>query len=494
MTRYEILAETIATEIQSGRLATGTRLPSVRNMTTQCGVGRSTVTRAYHLLEKRGLVHAKERSGYFVAPGVLLRSASANARSSKQYVENIDAANTIWSALAADRQLGLVPFGATSPSPRLFPLPRLAKSISKEARLMGSSISVSDMPGGIERLRLQIALRYAGMGISLPMDDILVTSGAVEAINLCLMAVTKPGDIVAIEKPCLYTVLHIVKRLGLQAIEIPVDPHSGLDLGVLAETLDRFAVRACVFMTNFQNPTGVTLSEEKKKALLELLSDRDVPLIEDDVCGELYFNSRRPLPAKAYDKRGIVMHCSSLSKTLAPGYRLGWIAAGKYTERIRCLKMSTTGTTSLPIQAGIADYLEHGGFDKHLRRLRNSLRSQLASMTEAISTWLPSNVYFAPPAGGFFLWLHAPGDVEAMQLFTLARHHRISIAPGPIFSANGEYQHHVRLSFGDPWTPRLQSAVQTLGILLGFPGAAKLTKPAPPRKNTDSEDCPCISS
>jgi DNA-binding transcriptional MocR family regulator len=318
----------------------------------------------------------------------------------------------------------------------------------------------------MDDLRLQIALRYAGMGVPQPLDQIVITNGATEAINLCLMAVTKPGDAIAIESPCFYAVLDVAKRLRLRPVEIPVDPHYGLDLGVLAQVLERQAVSACWFMTNFHNPTGVTLLDEKKRALLQLLSRYQVPLIEDDVYGELYFGPHRPLPAKAYDVENLVMHCSSMSKTLAPGYRLGWVAAGQFADEVRRLKSVTSGATSLPIQAAMAEYLENGGFDKHLRKLRASLQSQLAAMTNAIRAWLPRDVVFESPGGGYFIWLRMPLGLNTAQIFTMAVRQGISLSPGQIFSLRGEYHHYLRLNFGYPWNPRFESAMQTLGELL----------------------------
>ncbi|MEM5300302.1 PLP-dependent aminotransferase family protein, partial [Burkholderia sp. JPY481] len=180
-------------------------------------------------------------------------------------------------------------------------------------------------------------------------------------------AVTRPGDVIAVESPGFYAALQAIERLDLRAVEIPVDPVTGLDLDALAVALDKHPIRACWFMTNFQNPTGVTLSVEKKKALVELLAKREIPLIEDDVYQELHFSRDRPLPAKAFDTKGLVMHCSSFSKTLAPGYRIGWVAAGRFADRVQRLKLMTTLSASIPVQAGIADYLQYGGYDKHLR-------------------------------------------------------------------------------------------------------------------------------
>ncbi|CAN7660024.1 PLP-dependent aminotransferase family protein [Caballeronia sp. LjRoot34] len=466
MKRYETLASTLEAEIRSGTWSIGSRLPSVRHLRTQYGVGQSTVFRAYYLLEERGLISARERSGYFVAQGAFLSTLASSSSAPKEPEPAKIVSDLLFSVVEAARHPGIVPLGSGSPSPELFPLPRLAKSLARAARFLGPWSSVVDMPPGNEHLRRQIGLRYLGMGISQPIDEILVTNGAMEALNLCLMSVTKPGDIVAIESPCFYAALQAVERLGLRAIEIPVDPHTGLDLDVLANALERYPIRACWFMTNFHNPTGTTLTIEKKKTLVSLLTRHDVPLIEDDVFGELHFDTERPLPAKAFDTQGLVMHCTSLSKTLCPGYRIGWVTAGRYTDQVRKLKLMTSVATSIPVQAGIADYLQHGGFDKHLRKLRTSLRAQMASMEYAVAENLPPAVEYHKPAGGYFLWLKLPAQVNAMQLHLLALQRGVNVAPGSIFSSNDCYRNYVRVNCGHPWTSKIEGAVRTLGELL----------------------------
>ncbi|WP_044042472.1 aminotransferase-like domain-containing protein [Caballeronia insecticola] len=473
MKRYQALADTMAAEIRAGRLPVGTRLPSVRHLTTQYGVGQSTVFRAYYLLEEWGLIRARERSGYYVAPGAMLATLATLATQTPAAAPApladpapIDVSSLVFSVLDAVKRPDVAPLGSAFPSPKLFPLQRLAKSLAHATRMLDPWSTVVDMPPGNEALRRQIALRYIGMGIAQPAEELIVTNGAMEALTLSLMAVTKPGDVVAIESPCFYAALQAVEHLGLRAIEIPVDPRDGLDLDVLAEALDKHPVRACWFMTNFQNPTGATLSIEKKRALVALLAKHEVPLIEDDVYGELHFAQDRPPPAKAFDTKGLVMHCASLSKTLAPGYRLGWVAAGRFADDVRRLKLMTTISTSIPIQAGIADFLQHGGFDKHLRKLRGALLTQRDAMEAAIARWLPEDVSFVRPDGGYFLWLKLAGHIDAMQLHREALGHGINVTPGPIFSARHAYGNYVRVNFGHPWSGQIEDAVRVLGELV----------------------------
>jgi DNA-binding transcriptional MocR family regulator len=469
MNRYEILANAMAAEIRSGSIAVGSRMPSLRQVIAQHGVSQSTVFRAYYLLEEWGLIRAQERSGYYVAPGASVTAARAPRTPSHAESSKVDISDLVFSVLDAAKTPGIVPLGSAFPSPHLFPLPRLAKSLAQASRLLSPWSTVVDLPPGNEHLRRQIALRYMGMGMSQPMEEIVITNGALEALNLCLMAVTRPGDVVAVESPGFYAALQAIERLDLRAVEIPVDPVTGLDLDALADALKKHPIRACWFMTNFQNPTGVTLSLEKKKALVELLAEREVPLIEDDVYGELHFQPEYPLPALAFDKQGLVMHCSSFSKTLAPGYRIGWTSAGRFTDRVQRLKLMTTLSASIPVQAGIADYLQHGGYDKHLRKLRGALNLQLGEMDSAIRRWLPQGVRRTHPSGGYFLWLELPEAIDAMELHRLAIEQGVSLAPGPIFSATHAFEHYVRLNFGHPWSPKIDDAIRVLGELLTRP-------------------------
>jgi DNA-binding transcriptional MocR family regulator len=466
MKRFELLANTMADDIRSGTRPVGSRMPSVRQLTTQHGISQSTVFRAYYLLEDWGLIRARERSGYYVAPGATLKNQQAPRRPLTLESAKVEISDLVFSVLDAAKHPDIVPLGSAFPSPQLFPLQRLAKSLGHSSRLISPWSTVVDLPPGNEQLRRQIALRYMGMGIAQSMEELVVTNGALEALNLCLMAVTRPGDLVAIESPGFYAALQAIERLDLRAVEIPVGPVSGIDLQALADALDKHPIRACWFMTNYQNPTGAALSQERKKALVELLAQHDVPLIEDDVYGELHYGPTYPLPAMAFDKTGLVMHCSSFSKTLAPGYRIGWVAAGRFADKVQRLKLMTTLSASIPAQAGIADYLQHGGYDKHLRKLRGSLHGQLAEMDAALRRWMPDDSHWTRPSGGYFLWVRLPPRVDAMKLHRLAIENGISIAPGPVFSARHEFRDHIRLNFGHPWSDRMESAIRTLSTLL----------------------------
>ncbi|WP_394237070.1 GntR family transcriptional regulator MpaR [Pseudomonas anguilliseptica] len=466
MKRYEKFADQIAELIRTGMLAPGEKVPSVRHASRTYGVSPSTVFQAYYLLEDRGLIQARARSGYFVRE--LARHSLAEPQTCQQPTQTteVDVSELVFSVLASLKDPGTVPFGSAFPSPQLFPLARLARAMAHSLRDMPPQAVIADMTEGNPNLRRQIALRYMVSGVMLPLEELVITSGAMEALNLCLQTVTQPGDLVAIEAPAFYATLQVLERLKLKAVEIPVNPREGIDLKVLSERLASLPIKACWFMSSLQNPLGASMSDDKKRALYELLQRHQVPLIEDDVYAELYFGSQPPKPVKSFDRDGLVMHCGSFSKCLAPGYRVGWVAGGRYAEQISRLKLMTTISPSVPAQAALAEYLQHGGYDRHLRKLRHALEAQQASMLASAARHFPASTKVTRPSGGYFLWFEFPEQIDALRLFQLALAQGISLAPGPIFSATRRFGNCARLNYGHPWDAQSEQAMAVLGRII----------------------------
>lgn len=467
MKRYEALAEELAQSIRTGVMKLGDRLPSVRQASASRGVSPSTVFEAYYLLEARGLIRARERSGYYVIAGARSLPPEPDIASRPPGESaTVDVSELVFDVLESARTRDVVPFGSAFPSPLLFPLARLARSMAASVQAMDPWSTVDDLTPGNASLRRQIALRYLADGLHIHTDEIVITNGALEALNLCLQAVARPGDCVIIESPTFYAALQALERIGLKAIEVPTHPRDGIDLQALAVAVERHQPKACWLMTNFQNPLGSLMPDEKKKALVELLAASDVPLIEDDVYGELYFGSRRPAPAKAFDGKGLVMHCSSFSKCLAPGYRIGWAAPGRFSRDVARLKLTTTLSASAPAQAALADYLAKGGYDKHLRQLRHALSVQQSAMMQAVVRHFPRGTRATRPSGGYFLWIELPGNVDTLDIHRQALSLGISVAPGPMFSAHREFGNCLRLNYGHAWDAGAEAALATLGRLL----------------------------
>lgn len=467
MKLYEALAEDIAQAIRTSVLKLGDRLPSVRQASASRGVSPSTVFEAYYLLEARGLIRARERSGYFVIAGTKTLPPEPELASRPDGNSTaVDVSQLVFDILESTRTRDVVPFGSAFPSPLLFPLARLGRSMVSAIQKMDPWSTVDDLTPGNPALRRQIALRYLVDGVHLHTDEIIITNGALDALNLCLLAVTRPGDAVMIESPTFYGALQALERLGLQAIEVPTHPREGIDLDALAIALQRHRPKACWLMTNFQNPLGSLMPDEKKRALVELLTRHQVPLIEDDVYGELYFGSQRPVPAKAFDTKGLVLHCSSFSKCLAPGYRVGWAAPGRYAQAVARLKLTTTLSASVPAQAALADYLAKGAYDRHLRQLRHTLSVQQSAVMQAVVRHFPPGTRATRPNGGYFLWIELPGKVNTLDIHRQALSLGISVAPGPMFSAQRGFANCLRLNYGHAWDQRAQEALSTLGRLL----------------------------
>ena len=468
MKRYEVLAEEIAGMITNNVLLPGERIASVRQQHVRRGVSPSTVFQAYYLLEARGLIVARPRSGYYVAPRRAALAPEPEASRPRGDSTRVDVSDLVFEVLGAAGARDIVPFGSAFPSPLLFPLPRLARAVAASMRRLDPWSTVTDLPLGNAELRRQIALRYQLDGVQVGSDEIVVTNGALEALNLCLQAVTRPGDTVLIESPSFYAGLQALERLDLKAIEIATSPRDGIDLAALAEVLARHRPKACWLMTSFQNPLGSLMPPEKKRALVDLLAEHDVPLIEDDVYGELYFGAQRPALSKRYDSKGLVMHCSSFSKCLAPGFRVGWAAPGRYTRAVERLRLTTSLAAALPSQLALAEYLGQGSYERHLRQLRLALAAQQHTMLQAIALHFPAGTRVTRPQGGYFVWIELAAGVDALALHRSALAHGISIAPGPMFSANRGFNHCIRLNYGHLWDASHEAAIATLGRLAGM--------------------------
>ena len=464
--RYEKLADEISGLIRTGILGPNDRIPSVRLACQTHDVSPATVFKAYYLLEDRGLIEARARSGYYVRQHARGNLAEPEMGRHETIAQDVDVSDLVFSVLDSLRNPHTVPFGSAFPGADLFPLARLAKSMGQGLRTVSSHQIITDQTGGNDSLKRQIALRYMLSGVLLPLEELVITNGAMEALNLCLQVVTSPGDLIAIEAPAFYASLQVLERLKLKAVEIPVHPRDGIDLDALEDILSKMPVKACWFMSSFQNPMGTSINHERKLRLIELLNRHQTPLIEDDVYSELYFGSHPPSPMKTYDAEGLVMHCGSFSKSLAPGYRVGWVAGGRFASKIFQLKLMTTISPSVPAQIAIADYLQHGGYDRHLRKLRQSLEAQQQAMLAAAAKYFPSETKVTRPVGGYFLWFEFPKQVDALKLFKVALSQGISLAPGPIFSATRAFRNCARLNYGHPWGKDSELAMEMLGKIL----------------------------
>jgi DNA-binding transcriptional MocR family regulator len=461
---YEQVALRIAGLIAQGTFQTGSRVPSVRSLSRQFTVSKTTVLEAYALLEDRGMIAARPQSGYYVCPRLPEPLRAGGAPLPAPRPTAVDMGDLALMIYRDGGDPGLIQLGAAIPDPRNLPAERLTRMLAAETRRYREESLSYERPAGSIRLRTQIARRMLHAGCTVSPDDIIVTNGCTEAVSLALRAVCAPGATVVVESPTYFNTLQTIASLGLKALEIPAHPERGLNLETLRFVLEQHKVSACLFTCNFSNPLGSLMPDDGKRELVELLARHDIPLIEDDIYGDLTLAERRPTMAKAYDSREAVLLCSSFSKTIAPGYRVGWIVPGRFAARVERLKTVTSLTSAVPPQLAMAEFLANGGYDAHLRRLRRIYSRQLALLGQAVGNAFPEGTRVSRPEGGFVLWVEMPEAVDSVRLYEIARERGITFAPGPIFSARPDrYRNFLRLSAAF-WSDQVADGIGLLGI------------------------------
>src|SRR4051812_4541822 len=463
--RYVQLGRAIAEQISTGTLRVGEKLPSVRSLSADRGVSISTVLQAYQWLENQGLIEPHPRSGFYARIPQSQLVPEPSYRSSEPRPIKIGAMPTLGEILRAAMDPEKVSLGASAPSPQLFPTSKLNKIIRRVIQEHPDHSSRYIFPPGLEALRREIARRSIEFGCSFTPDDVVITSGGIEGIVLSLRAIARAGDVVAIESPTYFGILQALESLGMRVLEIPAHPRTGMDLAAFERAVKRHKIKACVIMPNCHSPLGYVLSDEVKNATVEMAARHGVALIENDVYRDLAYGERRPKPAKAFDKTGTVVLCSSFSKVLGPGFRVGWVSGGKYKTQIESLKfVGSLATPSLP-QLVIAEFLGGGGYERHLRRLRDTLPDHVQAFTHAASKYFPEGSKLTRPEGGYLLWCELPKEVNSDKVFRAALAKNILITPGSIFGTDKKFSHHMRLNAGVLWSSTVERALFELGKL-----------------------------
>jgi len=464
---YIRVADRIEQMIAEKVWKTGDRLPSVRMLSKEQGVSLSTAFQAYYLLEGKGMIESRPKSGYYVRIDAAL-VPEVPAAGKPIAVERAVSSEEIVTSVYKDFDIGeAVNLSLAAPPPELLPVAKLNKSVVHALRSHKTHcIGYEQIQGNLD-LRKQIARLAFNWGGQITPDDIVVTSGCMEALVLCLRAVTQPGDTVVIESPTYFGIFQAIKSLGLKIVEAPTDPKNGVIVDQLEAILVEHDVKACLFVPNFNNPLGSCMPDDQKKRLVELLTRRQIPLIEDDIYGELYFGKHRPRTCKSYDREGIVLQCSSLSKSLAPGYRVGWAIPGRrYLEEVSRLKLIHSVTSATLPQVALAHFLENGRYEYHLKSMRKALHTQSLRYRQAIQEHFPAGTRMTCPEGGMVLWIELDAKIDAFQLHNEALRRQVSIAPGQIFSALTQYRHYIRLSYSRLWDPQAEEGIRVLGNLI----------------------------
>jgi len=441
-------------------------MPSVRQLAREQRVSIPTALQAYAALERRGWVEARPKSGFYVRVPTSEKIPEIAADLAAARVSDLAATDLLDLIRNDDYDPKKVQLGAAVPCPDLLPGPRLGRILSSLARQLGAKGANYGPLEGPLPLRREIARRSLAAGLNLGPAELCITLGATEAIALALRAVCAPGDTVVVESPTFFGLLRQLREMGLRALPIPVDAVNGLDLDALAAALKRTRVAAVLTIPNFHNPVGFAMPDERKQALVQSVVARGIPIIEDDLYGDMAHQGPRPRALKAYDPDGSVIYCSSFSKSIAPGYRVGFIAAGKWQQRVLALKKVGSGGNPLLPALAVAEFLTTGGYDRYMRSFRQSCQRQVAQMRDAIGAYFPAEIRLSRPSGGYVLWCELPSSVDAIDLFHRAKALGIYIAPGPTFSPEMRFRNFIRLNCGYPWSDKIERAVKTLGQLV----------------------------
>ena len=462
---YLQVATGIEKMIADDVLKIGDKLPSVRMLSEEYGISMGTAFQAYYHLEGKGLIESRPKSGYYVRfnhrrfpemPKQIRPEPISHEVSVKEMI------SSIYMDIAAP---DVINFALAVPDISLLPAAKLNKSVVHALRnTRDHCINYEHTQGNLE-LRKQIARLSFNWGGKVQPEEVIVTTGCLEAITICLKAVTKPGDTVAVECPIYFGIYQAAESLGLKVVEITSCSVNGIDLDCLEEAIENYSIKACIVVPNFNNPLGSCMPDENKKKLVDIITKHNIPLIEDDIYGEMYFGKSRPKTCKYFDKKGLVMHCSSLSKSLAPGYRIGWTIPGKFFDEVRQVKRGLNISSPSLTQAAVAHFLKIGRYEYHLKNLRKALHTQCLRYMQAIIEYFPADTKISRPHGGFVLWLQLNKKINSFKLRTEAMKHRISIVPGRIFSANCNYTHFIRISFGKPWSEDVDYGLMMLGKL-----------------------------
>ncbi len=461
---YQRVAQQLAEDIRRGVYQPGERVPSVRKLSQQLSVSHATVLQAYANLEDQGLIRVRPQSGFYVHQTPAL-TAPTPAIARVEPPGLVTRSSIINQVLTESRREGMFPFGAAVPHVNYLPAHALHQQLSKATRFNSAKSFGYMFSPGYEPLRRQVAIRMRDAGVLVDPAEVVITHGCVDALQMALRVLTKPGDLIAVESPTYYGLLQLADLLGLKVIEIPSDPNTGISLEALQLALRQWPIKALALTARLSNPLGSSMPNERQKQLLSLAAEHDLPIVEDDIYGELMFEPGPIKALKAHDKNSQVIYCSSFSKTLSPGVRIGWVIAGKYQEEIQRLQTFSSHSACSVTQIGVSGYLENGGYERHLRYIRQEYRKNMSIYQLAVQEHFPEGTQMSRPNGGFILWVSLPARIDAQVLHSRALQQGITIAPGLIFSTTEQFNHCLRLTCGVPWDREAERAITALGAI-----------------------------
>lgn len=477
MLLYQKIAAEIRSAINDGVYQPGDKLPGIRSYAKQRHISVSTAIAAYHSLEDQGVIESISKSGFYVRPQLnnVIELPKMSARLSQP--KAVGSQQMTLQLVNNASNPGIIGLGAAVPDKSFLPVKLMGRYLTQVHKQHLNNVITYDKPAGLMPLQQQIAKRMVAQGCHLVPEDIVITNGCQEAVYLALRSCTQPGDVVAVESPTYYGLLQIMESLSLKALEIPTDPITGISLEALELALDQWPVKACVVVASFGNPLGACIPDEKKQQLAQLAKDKQLMLIEDDVYGELCHQQSRPTLLKSYDLDDNVIYCSSFSKTLSPGLRVGWVASHSKARQLEYLKYVLNFSSANPGQLAIAQILESGQYDRYLRQVRQQYANATQRLVNKLFQLFPAGTRITQPSGGFVVWLELPGKIDTVTLANNLLDHNISIAPGSMFTNGQKFGNCIRLSAACKWNENVELALVKIAEMIGRMLTEKTSNP-----------------
>ena len=460
---YKKVRKIISDQIGNKTLQCGDRLPSQRQLSQQLNVSIGTVQHAYADLEDQGLIQPKPRSGYYVKAFniVPIMPPETDFFTSTPAVVNIFETGVSVMRSAANKNI--IQMGSAVPDVHGQAVTQLHQALKRNAHKVPN---YGEDPLGYLPLRRQLARRSYNTGKSCHPDEIVITSGCQEALTIALRCIAKPGDVIVVESPCYFGLLQALELLELKAIEISVSPVDGIDTVVLESILKSWPVKGIVLNPFFSNPSGYLCSDSKRREIARLISVYDVPLIEDDVFSNLGFSGERPKTIQSYDQDGRVILCSSISKSICPDLRIGWIMAGRYTEKARKLKYISTLCAPFHPQFALAEFLSTNRLERHFRSMASLYQKKQGLLLNAIQHRLPKETKATQPQGGFLCWVQLPEIIDGLTLYQQTIKKGISLLPGELCSPSGRYKNYIRLNYAVVSAEQIDASIKTIADLI----------------------------
>ena len=466
---YEQVAGRVREQITRRTYRPGDRLPSVRELSRAYKVSITTVLDAYRLLEDQGFIHPRPQSGHYVRSRPAALPAEPDRTQPSLEPAEFRREVLLEQMMNDAYRDGVLSLAFASPNPELRPVAKLNRITAQVIRDMPTVAYGYMEPGGYRALREQIAQRLFEAGCSVSPGDIVITSGCQEALLLALRAACKPGGVVAVESPCYHGVLLATRLAGLKAVEIETRSREGMCIDKLEEALSKAygtsrQIQAVMLSTNFGNPLGGQLSDTDKQRLVEVCQRYEASIVEDDIYGDLGYEDGRPSVAKAYDDSDAVLLCSSFSKTLAPGARVGWVVSGKHRSAIERSKYAMNICAASLGQVVISEFLNNGGYDHYLRRVRKIHEANVRQVSDAVCRHFPAGTKMTRPLGGFVIWVELPNEINTLTLYAKSIANGVMFTPGMLFSAHDQYRNFLRISCSR-WDPTIERGIATIGRL-----------------------------